>query len=41
MATTHDIEAARATYEGFLRLFRIGTPIVALIAALVLFLLTR
>ena len=41
MASAHDMQAARATYEGLLNLFKIGTPVVLGIAALVIFLLTH
>jgi hypothetical protein len=41
MAQTHDIKAARETYEGFIRLVKIATPISVGITALVVFLLTR
>jgi len=41
MAQSHDIKASRETYEGFIRLVKISTPIIIGITALVLFLLTR
>lgn len=41
MASGHDMKAAQATYEGFLTMFKLGTPVVAAIAALVVFLLTH
>ena len=41
MASVHDMQAARSTYEGMLKLFKFGTPAVAVIAALVIFLLTH
>ncbi len=41
MASVHDMQASRSTYEGLLDLFKIGTPVVAAIVALVIFLLTH
>jgi hypothetical protein len=36
-----DIAAARQTYESFISLVKISTPIILLLAAFVVFLLTR
>ena len=41
MASGNNMKAHKATYEGFLGLVKWGTPAVALIAALVIFLITR
>ena len=41
MAATQDIKAARETYEGFIRLIKIATPVIAILAALVVFLLAH
>ena len=41
MATVHDMQAARSTYDGLLNLFKIAVPVVGAIAALVIFLLTH
>ena len=41
MASDHDMQAARSTYEGMLNLFKIGTPVVCVLTALVIFLLTH
>lgn len=41
MASVHDMQSARSTYEGLLNLFKIGTPVIAVITVLVLFLLTH
>jgi len=37
----NNMKAHKATYEGFLGLLKYGTPAVALIVALVIFLMTR
>ena len=41
MAPVHDMKASRQTYEGFIGLFKYGSVAVAIIAALVVFLLTH
>ncbi|NBC35713.1 aa3-type cytochrome c oxidase subunit IV [Novosphingobium sp. FSY-8] len=41
MANGHDMKAAEATYAGFISLIKYSTPVVAVIAALVVFLITR
>ena len=41
MASGQDMQAARATYEGFVSLIKIATPVVILIAATVIFLLSH
>ena len=41
MASGNDMKAHQATYAGFINLVKFGTPAVALIAALVIFLITR
>ncbi len=41
MAHTQDVTAARETYEGFIRLIKIASPIIALIAAVVVYLISR
>lgn len=41
MAHTQDVTAARETYEGFIRLIKIASPIIALIAAFVVYLISR
>jgi len=41
MASANNIKAHRETYEGFISLVKFGTPAVCLIAALVIFLITR
>ncbi len=35
------MQAARSTYEGMLTAFKIGTPVVCVLTALVIFLLTH
>ena len=39
--TVHDMNAHRATYEGMLTLFKAAIPVVGVIAALVIFLLSH
>lgn len=41
MASGNDIKAARATYEGFIGLIKVSIPVLALITALVIYLLTH
>jgi hypothetical protein len=41
MASGQDMQAARATYEGFITLIKIGAPVVIVITATVIFLLTH
>jgi hypothetical protein len=41
MANTQNITAAKETYQGFIRLIKVATPIIALITMLVVYLLTR
>ena len=41
MSSGHDMKSARSTYEGMLTLFKIGTPVVGAITALVIFLLSH
>lgn len=41
MAQTQDIAAARETYAGFIRLIKISTPIIAILAAFVVYLISR
>ena len=41
MANTHNIETSKETYQGFIRLIKVATPVIALITILVLYLLTR
>ncbi|MDE2403305.1 MAG: aa3-type cytochrome c oxidase subunit IV [Sphingomonadales bacterium] len=41
MASGNNMKAHQSTYEGFLSLVKYGTPAVALITALVIFLITR
>jgi hypothetical protein len=41
MAPVHDLEPARQTYAGFIRVIKVATPVILLIAAFVVFLLTR
>jgi len=36
-----DVTAAHQTYDGFIRLVKVSTPIILLLAAFVVFLLTR
>jgi hypothetical protein len=38
MAQSQDITAAKQTYEGFIRLIKISTPIIAILAAFVVYL---
>lgn len=39
MASANDMKAARATYEGFIGLIKISVPVIALIVALVVYLI--
>jgi tRNA threonylcarbamoyladenosine modification (KEOPS) complex Pcc1 subunit len=41
MAHTQDVTAARETYEGFIRLIKIASPIIAVLAAFVVYLISR
>jgi hypothetical protein len=42
MASGHqDIKAARATYESFISAIKVTAPVIAVITALVIFLITR
>lgn len=41
MANAHDMNASRGTYEGFIRLVKVATPVIMLLAALVVYLLTH
>ena len=41
MASANHMKASRQTYESFISLVKIGTPVVMGIAALVIFLLTH
>lgn len=41
MANTQDITAARQTYEGFIRLIKVSTPVIAIVAAFVVYLISR
>lgn len=41
MTHTQDVTAARATYESFIRLIKISTPIIAFIAAVVVYLISH
>ena len=41
MASGNDIKAARATYEGFIGLIKVSIPVLALITALVIYLLSH
>ena len=41
MASVHDMKAHKDTYEGMLTLFKAGIPVVGVIAALVIYLLTH
>lgn len=41
MASVHDMKAARETYEGLLRLFKIAIPVIGALTALVIYLLTH
>jgi hypothetical protein len=41
MAQAHDMEAAKATYAGFISVIKIATPVIVVLVALVMFLLTR
>ena len=39
MASANDMKAARATYEGFIGLIKISVPVIAVIVALVVYLI--
>lgn len=41
MAQSQDITAAKQTYEGFIRLIKISTPLIAILAAFVVYLISR
>jgi len=41
MAAVQDIKAARETYDGFIRLIKIATPAIAVLVALVVYLLAH
>ena len=41
MAAVHNIEAARETYQGFIRLIKIATPAIAVLVAVVVYLLAH
>lgn len=41
MTTSDNFAAHRATYEGMLRLFKVGVPVVAVIAAFVVYLISH
>lgn len=41
MAHAQDITAARQTYEGFIRLIKVSTPVIAIVAAFVVYLISR
>ncbi|MBN9143836.1 MULTISPECIES: aa3-type cytochrome c oxidase subunit IV [unclassified Novosphingobium] len=41
MTHTQDITAARQTYEGFIRLIKVSTPVIAIVAAFVVYLISR
>jgi hypothetical protein len=41
MASGNDMKAARATYEGFIQMVKVATPIIAVIAATVVYLLAH
>jgi hypothetical protein len=41
MTQVQDLDAARQTYAGFIRTVKVATPVIVLIAAFVIFLLTR
>jgi len=41
MAEVHDMQAARKTFDGLMRLFKLSIPLIAVIVAFVLYLLTR
>lgn len=41
MAQSQDITAAKQTYEGFIRLIKISTPIVAILSAFIVYLISR
>lgn len=41
MTTTDNFAAHRATYEGVLRLFKLGVPVIAVIAAFVVYLISH
>lgn len=39
MGSVNDIKAARATYEGFISLIKVATPIIAVIVAFVVYII--
>jgi hypothetical protein len=41
MAQVHDLDAARQTYAGFIRVVKVATPVIMLITAFVVFLLAH
>jgi hypothetical protein len=41
MAGVNNIKDARDTYEGFIRLLKIATPLIAVLVALVIYLLSH
>jgi hypothetical protein len=41
MAQVHDLDAARQTYAGFIRMIKLATPVILVIAAFVVFLLAH
>lgn len=41
MAAVHDMASARSTYDGFVRLIKIATPAIAVLVAVVVYLLAH
>lgn len=41
MQQAQNMQAARETYEGFIRLIKVATPAIAVVTALVIYLLTH
>lgn len=41
MSSANDIKAAKATYDSFIGLIKVAVPVLALITALVIWLITR
>ncbi len=41
MASGNDIKAAQQTYEGFIHTIKLATPVIALIAVVVVYLLSH
>ena len=41
MASGNDIKDARATYEGFIQMIKVSTPVILLLTAFVVYLLAR